>query len=102
MNKKNKRIKRQRPALPEITTEYLKIMDNLNDGVSIIRDDGCFAFCNKKLVNMLGYSEKQLLNESVEKILSINYKNIFRKNLKRVLEKKQQLMNIRCGQLMVN
>lgn len=66
-------------ALRESEDKYRSLIERANDGIMLIRDKK-INFVNKKIVSILKYKEKELLNMPFEKIISEKDRNRVIKN----------------------
>jgi len=60
--------------LRESEERYRVLYENLPDGVVGIGPNGRFTFCNKRVLEMWGYSEDEVIGERLELFLHPNYK----------------------------
>jgi len=72
--------------LNELEKKYESVVENANDGVSIVQD-GVFVFVNKKMAEMSGYSVNDWLGKEMLWLVSTEYREKLRKTLAKLMPK---------------
>ncbi len=56
-------------ALRESETKYRRLIENMNEGLGAINEDGIITFVNNSACRMLGYTQDELVNKSVMELV---------------------------------
>ncbi len=75
--------KRAEEALRESEEKYRRIVDAAYEGITIVDNDFCLAFINKRFAEMMGYGLEELLGTSIKSLF-------FEEDIPDLLEKRQR------------
>ena len=60
---------RTKNLLAELPSLFYDIIQNAPDGIVVIDENGVIKFCNRRIVDLLGYSRNELLEPSLDLLL---------------------------------
>jgi PAS domain S-box-containing protein len=75
--------KRAEGALQESEEKYRQLVENMNDGLTVINREGYFTYVNGRICEMLGYSRDELLDTSWEILFDDQNREIVRSHVSR-------------------